>query len=162
MRAAFAGKVVSLDPSLQPGVWIARGERLLQIASPQGVKVEAYVSEDALPKIRLGSAARFIADEPGQPRAECVVESIDRIAIVDLDQPALASPFGGPIAATVSKTGGVSPRDAHFRVRLNQCKGIALASRERTGAVIIGHAYQSFAGQWLRHLMAAVQRDAGL
>jgi putative peptide zinc metalloprotease protein len=162
LRAAFSGKVVSLDPSQLPGEWVPRGERLVQIASPQGVKVEAYVSEDALPRISVGSTARFVADEPGQPHIDCAVDSIDRIAIIELDQPALASPFGGPIAASVNKSGVVAPRDAHFRVRLNQCQGIAHTPRERIGSVVIGRAYRSFAGEWLRHLAAAVQRDAGL
>ena len=162
MRAAFVGKVVNLDSAIQPGVWIARGERLVQIASPQGVKVEAYVSEDALPEISIGNAARFIADEADLPRVDCVVQSIDRIAVSTLDHPALASPFGGPIPASMDRSDRVTPRDAHFRVRLNECQGLAQTSRERTGVVIIGHAYRSFAGQWLRHLLAAVQREGGL
>lgn len=162
LRAGFAGSVVNLNPALQAGTWIARGERLLQIAIPQGVKIEAYVGEAALAKIDVGAAARFIADEPGLARVDCVVQSIDRIAVSTMEHPALASPFGGPIPASVDNNGQVQLRDAHFRVRLHRCEGLSGAARERSGVAVIGHAYQSFAGQWLRELLASLQREGAL
>ena len=162
LRAGFPGSVVSLNPALSAGVWVARGERLMQVATLQGVKVDAYVDEASLPTIAVGAAAHFVADEPGLPRIDCEVLSVDRIALAELDHPALSSPFGGAIPAKVEGGGRVQPLDAVFRVRLHHCSGLAGAARERMGMVIIGRAYKSFAGQWLRDLTAVVQREGSL
>lgn len=161
LHSSFDGRVVSLHAALQLGGWVARGEPLVQVASPQGIKVEAYVSEAALPKIEAGAAAHFVADEAGLPRVDCVVQSVDRIAVSALEHPALGAPYGGPIAATADKNGRVTPRDAHMRVRLHQCQGWAGTDRERLGAVVIGRAYQSFVGQWALSALAIMQREGG-
>lgn len=159
LRASFSGTVVNMSPALSSGAWIPRGERLLQIATPQGVKVDAYVDEAALPKIAVGATARFIADEPDLPRVDCEVLTVDRIALAELEYPALSSPFGGPIPARLDASGRVQPRDAQFRVRLHRCTGRVGTTREQMGSANIGRAYQSFAGQWLRDLTAVVQRE---
>ncbi len=162
LRAAFAGTVVSFSPALQPGTWIAHGERLLQIASPEGVKLEAYVSEEDLPKVRAGDAARFIADEPGRPRVDCRVQSVDRIAVSAMEHAALTSPYAGPIPASVASDGRVQLRDAHFRVRLDRCTGLTGTARELTGSVVIGDKPSSIAGLWATRLLAILQQEGGL
>jgi putative peptide zinc metalloprotease protein len=162
LRANFSGTVVNMSPALSAGAWIPRGERLLQIATPQGVKVDAYVDEAALPKIDIGAAARFIADEPDLPRVDCEVLTVDRIALAELEYPALSSPYGGPIAAHLDASGRVQARDALFRVRLHRCTGRVGTARELMGRASIGSAYQSFAVQWLRDLTAVIQREGFL
>jgi putative peptide zinc metalloprotease protein len=162
MRAGFDGVVVNINPSAATSTWVARGERLLQVATTGGIKVDAYVDEADLPKIAVGNTARFIADEPGLPLVRCEVASIDRIALSELEHTALSSPFGGPIAARADSGGRVQPRDALFRVRLQRCTGMTGVARERMGSVVIGHAHQSYVGQWLRDLAAVLQREGGL
>jgi putative peptide zinc metalloprotease protein len=162
LRAGFDGAVVSVNSALQPGAWVGRGERLVQVAATEGVKVDAYVEEVFLPRIAPGAPARFIADEPGASRVECEVQSVDRIASHSVEPLALTSPYGGPIPAKLDDRGVALPHDARFRVRLHQCTGMPGAGRERTGSAVIGHAHQSLAGQWLRQLAAVLQREAGL
>jgi putative peptide zinc metalloprotease protein len=162
LRAGFDGAAVSVNSALQPGAWVRRGERLVQVAATEGVKVDAYVEEVFLPRIAAGAPARFIADEPGAPRVDCQVQSVDRIASHSVEHLALTSPYGGPIPAKVDDQGVAQPHDARFRVRLHRCTGMPGAGRERTGSAVIGHAHQSLAGQWLRQLAAVLQREAGL
>ncbi|MFM9924920.1 HlyD family efflux transporter periplasmic adaptor subunit [Variovorax sp. H27-G14] len=162
LRASFDGVVVSLNSALQPGVWVARGERLVQVAAPEGVKVDAYVEEAFLPRIEAGASARFIADEPGVPRVDCRVQSVDRIALPSVEHLALTSPYGGPIPAKLDGNGVAQPHDARFRVRLHECTGLPGTGRERTGSAVIGNSHQSFAGQWLRQLAAVLHREGGL
>lgn len=162
LRASFDGTVVSLNPAVQPGAWVVRGERLVQVAAPEGVKVDAYVEEAFLPRIKPGAPARFIADEPDVPRVDCEVQSVDRIALPSVEHLALTSPYGGPIPAKLDANGVAQPHDARFRVRLHKCTGLPGTTRERTGSAVIGNAHQSFAGQWLRQLAAVLHREGGL
>jgi putative peptide zinc metalloprotease protein len=162
LRAGFGGTVVSLNDALQTGTWVARGERLVQVVAPDGVKVDAYIEEADVPRIEPGARARFIADEPGFARVDCEVESVDRIALATLEHRSLASPYGGPIPARLDNSGAAQPHDAHFRVRLGKCSGMPGTQREHTGSAVIGSSYQSFAGQWARSLLAVLHREGGL
>jgi putative peptide zinc metalloprotease protein len=162
LRANFDGKVVADNPALQPGAWIPRGEKIMQIANPRGIKVDAYVDEQAFAQIRSGASARFVADQPGLPHISCAVEDLDRIALGDLEQVALTSPYGGPIAAKRGNDGYIVPLEATFRVRLNRCDGMPGTQTEIIGSAIIGNSHQSFLGEWLRRIFAAVQREGGL
>jgi putative peptide zinc metalloprotease protein len=139
----------------------ARGARLVQVVAPEGVKVDAYVEEAFLPRIEAGAPARFIADEPGVPRVDCRVQSVDRIALPSVEHLALTSPYGGPIPAKLDGNGVAQPHDARFRVRLHECTGMPGTGRERTGSAVIGNSHQSFAGQWLRHVAAVQHRKGG-
>lgn len=162
LRATFAARVVNFNPALQSGAWFARGERLLQLAGPQGVKVEAYVGEADLHRLEIGAPARFIADEPGLPGVACVLQGVDRIAVSALEYPALSSIYGGPIPASVDREGRVLPRDAYFRVRLQDCSGLAGTTHERTGSVVLGRAWRSLIWEWGLKLLAILQHERSL
>lgn len=162
LRASIAGEVVGIDLALQPGAWIARGEPLVQIASPAGIKVDAYVDEQALAKIHSGDVARFVANEPALPHANCIVADADELALASLEPVALASLYGGAIPAKRDSNGRLVPLYATFRVRLTHCEGMLGTRKELIGSAIIGSSHQSFAMQWLRRLSAAVRREAGL
>jgi putative peptide zinc metalloprotease protein len=162
LRAGLDGRVTSLSPALHAGAWIARGESLLQIATPTGLKVDAYVDEQMLARIRTGAAARFVADQPGLARIACEVADVDRLAMGHIEHPALASPYSGPIPASLDANGRSIPVQATFRVRLQRCTGLSGTPRELTGSALIDGPAQSLAGEWLRRLMAVVRREAGL
>lgn len=162
LRADFSGLVVGVNDTLRPGSWIARGERMAQIASPDGVKVDAYIEEAALSKITAGTPAWFRADNPAIAGVQCQVDSVDRLAVAELEHLALASPYGGPITAKLGNTGHAQPHAVHFRVRLHACKGLTNTHQEWVGTAVIGRAYESFATQWLRSLSALIRREASL
>lgn len=162
LSSSFAGTVVSLNPALHTRTWVNRGERLLQVATAQGIKLDAYVQEEALHRIEVDQAASFIADEHGINRIECRVQSIDRIATAQLEHTALASPFGGSIPAKLNNANQAQPLQAIFRVRLHDCKGLQSTNREITGVATIGRSHTSFAGQWWRSLVTLWHREGGL
>ena len=162
LRSAFAGRIVTINPALQPGTQLPLGESLLQVVSPNGVKLDAYVTEEDLPQIRLGSNTRFIADQPNVPRVACRVHTIDRINLATLDPPQLASVYGGPIAARLDHNNQAVPLQTIFRVRMDRCTGLDSTSREISGSVLIGGEPRSLLALGWRRLVAVMRREGTL
>lgn len=161
LRSDFDGTVVALNPALVKEGWVGRGEKLIQVASPLGVRIEAYVDEETLQNIDIGNTARFIADEANIPRISCVVESVDRIPSLELDHASLGSVHGGPIPSR-NENGKIVPRSPRFRVRLNDCQGLSSVIREVNGVVAFQYQAGSFAETWMRELISLLQKERGL
>lgn len=160
-RAPFAGRVVDAVESLQPGTVIGGGERLLSLNGAAGLKGEAFVGEGALRRLAQGEEAVFVADRAEAPRVRCRIGAIDRINLATLDQPALASTYGGPIA-TQRVEHGLVPIEALFRVRLDQCEAGNAPLREVAGVARLRGERQSILGRAWRAALAALQREAAL
>ncbi|MGC3965227.1 MAG: HlyD family efflux transporter periplasmic adaptor subunit [Rhodocyclaceae bacterium] len=161
LRAPFDGVLATRSDALRSGQWLARGEAVLQVVSEQGARVQAYVSEEDLPRIADHAQARFIADAPGMPAVACRVAEVNRVNLAQIDSPQLASVFGGPIPA-VREGQMLAPLRAVFRVRMDECAGAAHVRQERAGAVHIDATATSFAAGWLRQLGAVLRREGSL
>ncbi|MFC5475431.1 HlyD family efflux transporter periplasmic adaptor subunit [Paraherbaspirillum soli] len=158
VRAPFAGRVAEANDSLAPGAWIAAKEKLFEVIAPHGAKAEALVGETALPQLQAGGRATFIADAAELHRAECRVDSIDRVNLAAIDSLYLASTYGGPIPVQKDRHGALVPTAAWYRVRLDQCGGGAPA-RELRGVMHLHGAWSSIAGTYLRRAITLVQRE---
>ena len=132
LTAPFAGRAVDVSDALRAGTAVAEGERLLDVVGPDGVKGEAFIDEAALSGLKPGHVARFVADGGEFLGVECRLGQIDRLNLPLLDQPLLASTYGGPIP-TEQREHGLVPLAATFRVRLEQCERRGAPLRELAG-----------------------------
>lgn len=162
VRAPFAGRVAGVDDSLVPGAWIAQKEKLFEVIGPHGSKAEAFVGEDALPQLHVGSHAAFVADGAELPSADCRVETIDRVNLSTLDSLYLASTYGGAIPVQKDKQGALVPTDAWYRVHLDACdNSIVTPARELRGVMHLKGDWNSIAGGYIRRAITVVQREMG-
>lgn len=167
LRAPFDGTLETAGDGLAPGLWLARGARLFDVVGPgstaQGrVKGDAFVDEDDIARIATGDAATFVASLPEMAALQCRVEALDRVNLATLDEPYVASPYGGPIPAELQPgTQQLIPLRAIYRVRIGDCAGTALLSRQIVGTAVLGGAHQSLAWQGIRALLAIAEREAG-
>ncbi len=159
VQSAFAGRVGQVSAVVHEGAWVRRGERLLQVVAPQGVKAEAFVDESQIAQIAPGASADFIADDLELPKLSCTVEAVDSVALPELEHPELGSAHGGPIPSKADAQGRAVPLNATFRVRLHQCQGVGSISRTYAGQAVIGSARRSWIEHWLLYLGAVVQRE---
>lgn len=159
LTAPFAGRVVDALPDLAPGQWIGPGERLAAIEGDGPPVVEAYVSEDDIPRLALGGRGRFLADDPGRPGMACRVVFLDRGSVRSLGEAALASPAGGAIPVRV-KDRTLIPDQALYRVRC-QAEGPAPLSQIRGVAVLEGDKASPL-GSALRWAAAILLRESGM
>ena len=162
LRAPFDGRVVDLAAGLQPGEWLKGGEALLGVIGGSGAKGDAFVGEEALSRLAPGQAARFVAALPEQPTVHCRVAGVDRLNLAALDEPYVASVYGGAVASLRQPDGTLAPLESTFRVRLDQCDAARALPRELSGQVAIHGQAQSLLGRFARWLGAIVRREITL
>lgn len=161
LTAPFAGRVVDANDALQPGTTVTEGEHLLDVVGPGGAKGEAFVDEASLASIKSGDTVRFVADGGEHLAVTCRLGEVDRLNLAVLDQPVLASIYGGPIPVE-NREHGLVPLAATFRVRLDACDTAKAPIRELPGVARIEGERHSLLGDALRRLLVVLRREGGL
>jgi putative peptide zinc metalloprotease protein len=141
---------------------VPRGEHLFDVIGPIGIKGDAFVDENDVTRVAAGDRATFVASLAEMRPVQCKVLAVDKVNLSTLDEPSVASVYGGPIPAELdAKTHQAVPLQAVWRVRIGACDGARALSRELTGTATLGAGRESYAGRWIRSLVAIVQREAG-
>ena len=142
-------------PTSSPASGSARRDPILAIRASDGAVVDAYVSEEDLPRLAPGNPGIFVSDG-GVASVAAQVIAIDRTAVRTLAEPELAVPFGGPLAAHVDRQ-AIVPKAALYRVRLTVALPTAMAALRGE----IAGERRSLAVRALRAAAAAVIREWG-
>jgi len=159
--APFAGRLRDVNPDLEPGVWVGRGERLATLVQEGGWRAEAYLDESALRRVRVGDGARFYADGREGPFVAMTVVAIDRDATRVLPSAMLATQFGGSITSR-EKQGQLFPENAVYRVLLVPSGDPgALRGHSWRGTVVIRAAWEAPALRFIRSALTVIWREAG-
>lgn len=158
--APFSGRVADVNDALRTGTTVPEGEQLLSVVGLEGVKGEAFVDEAGLAGLQTGQIARFVADSGERWGVTCRLGQIDKLNLPILDQPLLASSYGGPIPVEV-RDHGLVPLASTFRVRFEHCDRLAAPLRELAGvAQLRGERYSLLEKGW-RQLLAIFRKEAG-
>jgi putative peptide zinc metalloprotease protein len=161
LRAPFDGTVHSGD-DLAPGTWLPRGEPMFDVVGPQGVKGDAFVGEDDVGRIAPGDTVQFVASVAEMGTLHCRVSAVDRVNVATLDEPAIASVYGGPVPADMQPgTKQLVPLAATYRVRIEGCARDRAFGRQIVGTATLGAARESFAARGVRWLVSVFEREGG-
>jgi putative peptide zinc metalloprotease protein len=161
VAAPIAGKVVDVEDTLAPDVWVQAKSRLLSVIDPAAVTVEAYVDEADLERIAPGDRAIFFAEADSRIEVPLRVTEIARASTRQLADPALASVHGGPIAVRAPKQNELVPDRTIYRVTLTPTQEIPPPGRVLRGTVALRGEAVSILRRSARAFMAVVVREAG-
>jgi putative peptide zinc metalloprotease protein len=98
LHAPFTGIVTDLPSELRPGLWVKPDQPLARLVNPDRASFRAYLSGTDLDRVRIGARGRYLSEDPARPPLPVVVTDIEQVNASALDQAALASTQGGPIA----------------------------------------------------------------
>ncbi|POZ59963.1 peptidase M50 [Chromobacterium alticapitis] len=158
--APFDGRLADASDALRVGTVVAAGERLLQVVGPRGMRGDAFVDEEGLVRLRQGGKATFVANSGEGWSISCRLGAIDRLNLATLDEPLLASTYGGSIP-TEARDYGLVPLHALFRVRLVDCDQPDAPLREMAGVARLSGEHYSLLQRGWRRLAATLEREAG-
>lgn len=164
ITAPFEGDIAARNEAITPGTWLTAGEQLFQLASPSGIKGEAYLSEAQLLRLLHGArdtTVTFIADQPGMPALHCQPRDADPVNIPVLEQPLLASVHGGAIATLLNSQQQLVPVESHFRLRFDDCTETSRVHQILAGTALVHGERKSLLARALRQLRAALVSEAG-
>ncbi|MCO8169980.1 HlyD family efflux transporter periplasmic adaptor subunit [Pseudomonas sp. 21LCFQ02] len=160
-RAPFDGVLYNLEPGLKPGVWVSAHERLATLVQPGIWRVETYLDEDDVRRIKVGDRARFYADGRADLSLSLRVEAIEQDATRQLLNGELSSAAGGSVM-TRDKHGKLIPERAVYRVTLSSEQPPELAQLQSwRGKVVIAGDWQSLAQSFLRSVLVVIWRETG-
>jgi putative peptide zinc metalloprotease protein len=160
-RAPFDGKLRDLDPSLKPGVWVSRGERLAVLVRDGKWQVETYLDDNAMRRVQIGDSARFYTDGLEGPFLSMTVAAVNRDSTRVLTDAMLAAPFGGSVMVR-ERHGQLFPDRGLYRVTLTVTGDPArLAGQSWRGTVVIHAAWEAPALKYIRTALALIWREAG-
>lgn len=158
--APYAGVLVDIDPDLRPGEALKSQEYLGSLVAGDRWQVVTYVDEDAVRRIARGDRALFIADGMAGPVRRLSVVSIDRDGSRTLNEPELASLFGGDVLVR-EKNGTLYPEHAVYRVVLDADEALPATSPAWRGRVTIAGQWEVPALRFLRTAASVAWREAG-
>lgn len=116
IRARLSGVVAQLDEQLHVGMYINENQSLMVLADPQQLHAVGYIAENRLNEIQSGDTATFYPDDATRTPVEMVVTTVAAINSTQLDEPYLASTYGGPIAVEQDDNQRLVPVEGIYRV----------------------------------------------
>ena len=160
--APYEGRFLLADPDLTAGQWVAKKEPLAVLVR-QGTawRVETWLDEDDVARVRTGQTARFFADSATGPLLTLQLTAIDRDAARTLPRKELASTLGGHVL-TREKNGQLVPERAVYRVAFD-VKDMPedMQSLAWRGHINIHADWQSPASRYVRQAIAVMVREFG-
>lgn len=159
IRAPFAGTIVDRDPSLAPGRWVGRSDRLADLADTTQCRVVGYVDEGDIGRLAPGERGWFYPDGIDLDPVAVSLNRLDATSARRLDDPYFAGDQGGAIAVR-RLPGGPVPARAVFGIRF-AVEGIAFCPMRRRGTVVIETAAQSLAARWFQLAMRVFNQESG-
>ncbi len=160
--ATHAGYLADRDPELNVGDWVAEGEWLATLVTPEDWLVEAYVSESDLARVSAGTQARFYPQAPGRGPVDALILSVAETASPHLaSAPELGSPHGGAVPA-YETADGIVPDGAVYRVlaRPETIPGISTPKALRGTLRLEGERVSAAVRIW-RWVVAILIRESG-
>ncbi len=158
LQAPFAGRWMDVNPDWKPGQWINTREPIGVLVDPQHWLVDAYVKQDEVQRLTDGGQVRFYPEGIPHP-IEGQVVLIGTTRISQLEQPMLASRYGGPL--NVNPHGeALVPNPALFHV-LVKLDGTPPGLHETRGHLQIEGARRSWLGEGFTRLLAVALRESG-
>lgn len=161
VRAPFDGIILARNQELAPDSWVAPREVLLTVGDRRQSAVEAYVGEEDLGRLHVGAAARFVPEAAEFGRRDCRIAAIDPFNVSELEEPALASPYGGRLSARADAHGKLLPVASLYRVRLEQCLPAQAPAWRLRGSAHLAADGGSLLLPRLRQLARVLLREAG-
>jgi putative peptide zinc metalloprotease protein len=168
--APLTGKLVEVLPDLHEGRWLQRTEQVALLSGGATCWVQGYVSEDDISRIEIGADAKFIPEIVTSSRRHLKIESIATVGSPAILLTALASPYGGAIAARqISRPGEARqlvPVVGQFLIegQLSGAEATAPCGFEHStrGTLLVSGRAESLAARFWRRLLKVLVRESSL
>jgi len=126
IKAPFNGKVVRLENTMIQGRWVNSKLPLLLLADKNRTLIETYIPEEHLERISVGGHGRFFLENPDESPVDATIVEIDSTNTTVLNEPLLASIYGGDVPVTLSPDGILKIHETMYKVILKPDKNGAV------------------------------------
>jgi len=161
VTAPFDGALFLSNPDLSVGTWVSKNEKLGELVDTRRWRVETYLPEADLARVRVGDAARFFTETPEGAVWSLRVEAIDRDTTRILPEGLLASTRGGSLLVREQNQQFI-PETALYRVSLSmEPQDQVQPAQVLRGSVVIRGQTKAVLTDFARSAAALFRREAG-
>ncbi|MDD1619950.1 MAG: HlyD family efflux transporter periplasmic adaptor subunit [Methylococcaceae bacterium] len=160
VQAPFDGEIIEINDALNPGEWIAKDEPLVTIGQFEAYKIEAFLAEDHLGQIQVGTMADFYPDQLDWPVIRCRIMSIDNASALQLP-PIFTSRYSGSIAVRGNDKAALVPETSVYRIWLQPKTAGETIDRVIKGNVSMHGKSESIAASIWRRIIATMIGESG-
>jgi len=118
ITAPYSATVIQWDADVQPGRWINKNLRLGLLVNENSATIQGYVEEKDIRRLTVGFEGRFFPDNIDYEPLDVQLISIDQMSTSSLDEPYLASVYGGPLSVNRTENGELASNASLFRLNL--------------------------------------------
>lgn len=119
IRAPISGVIYDLQESLHHGRWINETLPIATIIVPSEPTIEGVIAEDDIERVHIQASAKFIPDNPQLNSIWAYVSDIDLANLQAMDNPILASTYGGNVPVQHDESSQLVPDKSVYRVRFD-------------------------------------------
>ncbi len=159
IKAKTNGTVLDMAKGLRPGLRLSDKQILALVVDRSRPVIETYIDENQLESINNNSHGLFYPDNSEQPFA-CQVSKIDPLTTVFLDEPYLASIYGGEIGVKEDKNKRMRLTGSLYRINLNLLHHIR-PNQVIRGKVVLTGKKRSLLKQYRQRIVAVFIRESG-
>jgi putative peptide zinc metalloprotease protein len=161
VRAAVSGNVEDLDEHLQPGMAVPAGYHCGRITTPGIPHAVAYITEARAEDLQVDDEVTFISN--AQPmRVTGRVLFVEAVQAQNIEQLALTSLTGGPIAVTRDARGKAVPNQAYYRAEIELTTPAEDMRFDQAGRIWFRTKPKSYLADLFSYLYRIVIRESGL
>ena len=161
IRAPHDGIIVDLKETVKPGLWVNRKQPLTGLKSGKGAVLEAYINEEILSRIKPGNSGIFYMNNRSHNPAGFSVSNIDTAGTGTLEEPGLASIYGGSIPVKKGNGGELISHKSLYRIILEPDLKMDVPEQKVYGTVRVKGERISFIKRvWIR-IHAILIRESG-
>ena len=161
VKAPFAGVLVDVTDPLAVGEWMKEGTALATLLDPRSSVIEAYVPEETLRRVAVGTKGRFLSDDPAGRAVPAEVIAIAAASSRILTEPSLASTYGGPVPTHLGRENILVPEAPVYRILLRTDGALPAPVRVERGMVVLDGEPESLAVRLWRSTVGVVIRESG-
>lgn len=174
LKAPFDGIVIDENTDLSPGTYAEKNAWVADIANPDSIQIEGYLSQIDVKRIHVGSKGHFYPHDLSEPARPVTVESIqilnsnylachystalrqDRASSMVVETPCYHSTdFGGDIRTMVNSDGNYVPIETVYRIVLKTENKVTL-DRIQRGTVFLRGSSRSYAYRFFYRLKSLI------
>lgn len=158
--APITGIVADVADSLVPGRWVKETDQLASVIDPEKIVIEGYVHERDFRRLSPGAPGKFYPSDSELPPLAVEVKRIAASHTTELEEPYLASVYGGDLPARAEEDGALILQQAVYKVEMEPLSPL-IGGRILRGTVIIQGEPVSIAARVRRSIQAVLIRESG-
>lgn len=159
--APFDGKIVELNPELQPGRWVSPRDLIAIVAGGHSLVAKGYAAEADIGRLTVGAQARFIPEHPSRAKVDLHVTQVATAGAIQIEISDLASVNSGRIAVNLDERRRLIPVAAQYLVTLAAESPATNTDLAVRGIVIAQGRSESLLSRSWRRAVGILVRESG-